>query len=95
MSKTILHEYERLLDERIKRGEIVESTRNTYLNDASRVFEVLLKSLPPGTIEEHMKAEGYRGRYRHVIESLHGLVRPKRQTAFPTQPEEQPRLLDV
>ncbi len=95
MSRTILHEFERRLEERVQRGEITASTRDVYLNKASRVFEVLLKRLPPSVIEGYLKAEGYRGHYGYVIRSLNELVRGKRQTSFPAPPKDQPRLLDV
>lgn len=95
MSRTILHEFERRLEERVQRGEITESTRDVYLNKASRVLEVLLKRLPPSVIEGYLKAEGYRGNYGYVIRWLNGLVRAKRQMTFPEPSKEQPRLLDV
>ncbi len=80
---TILHEFERRLDERVARGEIAPGTRDAYLNDASRVFETLLRNIPVSVIQGYMKAEGYRGDYRHIVETLRMLARQPRHSAFP------------
>lgn len=92
---TVLHQYEEWLRERRERGEITESTYNTYLNDASRIFEVLLRHLPPGVIEGYMRAEGYRGYYGHVSNVLRVMARARKQIAFAMPEENQPRLPGV
>ena len=84
---TILHEYERWLAGRVARGEIAESTFDTYLNDASRVLETLLTSLPANVIEGYLKSAGYKGYYGHIVETLRLMARPPRHTAF-RQPQE-------
>ncbi len=92
---TILDEYERRLEGRLQRGEITESTRDTYLNDGSRVLEVLLKHLPPNVIEGYMEVEGYRSYYGHIVELLRSLARSHGQSAFPDPRKAQPRLPGV
>ena len=79
---TILHELERRLDRRLADGEITEATRNSYLNDASRVFEMLLRRIPAPVIEGYMEAEGYQGEYGTVIRLLSDMARPPGYRAF-------------
>lgn len=83
---TILHEYERRLNARVERNEITETTFDTYLNDASRIFEVLLKVIPSPVVEGYMLAAGYRGDYSGIIESLVVLAREPGHTSFPDHP---------
>ncbi len=80
---TILHEYERRLSARLARGEIAQTTSEAYLNDASRIFEVLLLLVPEPAIEGYMEAAGYRGDYSGVIETLATLAREPHRTNFP------------
>jgi hypothetical protein len=80
---TILHEFEKHMNERVESGEIAEATSDSYLNDASRVFETLLRNIPGSVIEGYMKAEGYRGDYRFIIEVLRMLAREPGHIAFP------------
>lgn len=80
---TILHEYERRLSTRLARGEIGQTTSEAYLNDASRIFEVLLLFVPEPAIEGYMEAAGYRGDYSGVIEGLAALAREPHHTNFP------------
>ena len=80
---TILHEYERRLSARLARGEIAQTTSEAYLNDASRIFEVLLMLVPEPAIEGYMQAAGYRGDYSVVIETLADLAREPHHTNFP------------
>jgi hypothetical protein len=80
---TILHEFEKHMSERVMSGEIAEATFDSYLNDASRVFETLLRNIPGSVIEGYMKAEGYRGDYRFIIEVLRMLAREPGRIAFP------------
>ncbi len=89
---TILHQYEEWLRERRERGEITENTYNTYLNDASRVFEVLLRHLPPKVIEGYLAAEGYRGYHGHIIASLRLMARGRGKVAFVDPGGAQPAL---
>ncbi len=89
---TILHQYEEWLRERRERGEITENTYNTYLNDASRVFEVLLRHLPPKVIEGYLAAEGYRGYYGHIIATLRLMARGRGRVAFADPGGAQPAL---
>lgn len=79
---TILHEYECRLDARLEKGEITESTHDTYLNDASRVVEILLTYIPVAAIQGYMEAAGYQGDYGGVIDSLCSLAREPGHTAF-------------
>jgi hypothetical protein len=81
---TILHEFEKHMNERVVSGEIAEATFDSYLNDASRVFETLLRNIPGSVIEGYMKAEGYRGDYRFIIDILRMLAREPGHIAFPT-----------
>jgi hypothetical protein len=83
---TILHEYERRLNLRLARGEITEATRDTYINDASRIFEVLLRHIPSQAIEGFMESEGYRGEYIHIIGSLNTIAREHGHLIFPQVP---------
>lgn len=94
-SKTILHEYEAWLEKRRASGEITESTCQTYMNDASRVFEVLLQAIPPNVVEGYMHAAGYRRQYRHVIEALRAMARPRKRLVFNAPGEGQERLPGV
>jgi hypothetical protein len=84
---TILHEYERRLSTRLARGEISQTTSEAYLNDASRIFEVLLLLVPEPAIEGYMQAAGYRGDYSGVIETLADLAREPHHTNFPIHPQ--------
>jgi hypothetical protein len=79
---TIFHEYERLLDARLAQDEITPATRDNYLNDASRVVEILLMCIPTAAIQGYMEAAGYQGDYRLIIETLRELAREPRHTAF-------------
>ena len=81
---TILHEFEKHMNERVISGEIAEATFDSYLNDASRVFETLLRNIPGSVIEGYMKAEGYRGDYRFIIDVLRMLAREPGHIAFPS-----------
>lgn len=83
---TILHEYERRLDARLARAEITAATRDTYMNDASRVFEALLRHIPTAAIQGFMESEGYRGDYTHVIDSLRTIAREHSHLVFPLVP---------
>ena len=83
---TILHEYERRLSARLARGEIAQATSEAYLNDASRIFEVLLLNVPGAVIAGYMEAAGYRGDYGSVIETLVDLAREPHRTNFPIHP---------
>ncbi|MBN1310601.1 MAG: hypothetical protein JXB30_04210 [Anaerolineae bacterium] len=84
---TILHEYERRLKARLARGEIAQTTSEAYLNDASRIFEVLLAEIPIPVIAGYMEAAGYKGDYSGVIESIAALAREPRHTNFPNHPQ--------
>jgi hypothetical protein len=88
---TILHEYERRLSARLARGEIAQTTSEAYLNDASRIVEVLLQLVPEPVIEGYMEAAGYRGDYSGVIEGLVALAREPHRTNFPIQHHKTPR----
>jgi hypothetical protein len=92
---TVLHEYEQWLKDRHERGEITTSTLNTYLNEASRIFEVLLRHLPPNVIEGYMETEGYQGYYGHVISALRLMARSRGRVAFKNPDDAQPRLPGV
>ncbi len=83
---TILHEYERRLSARLARGEIAQTTSEAYLNDASRIFEVLLLNVPEAVIAGYMEAAGYRGDYSGVIETLVDMAREPHRTNFPPHP---------
>lgn len=87
---TILHEYERRLSARLARGEIAQATCEAYLNDASRIFEVLLLNVPEAVIAGYMEAAGYRGDYSGVIETLADLAREPHRTNFPINPPKSP-----
>lgn len=65
----ILDEYARRLNERVVRGEISASTRDTYLRDANRTFEAILSILPAEVIEA-IKGIRFKGSYAHVIRDL-------------------------
>lgn len=75
MSKTILDEWERRLDQRVARGEITPASRDAYLNHATRVVETLLRAVPTEVIAGYMSSEGYEGDYGFVIRSLKQLAR--------------------
>ncbi len=92
MATTILHQYEAWLKARHASGAITENTLNTYLNDASRVFEVLLRHLPPNVIEGYMEVEGYRGYYGHIISALRSMARGRGRVAFTPPDAPQPPL---
>jgi hypothetical protein len=79
---TILHEFERRLEARLARKEITTNTRDTYLNDASRVFEILLNFVPVAAIQGYMEAAGYQGDYGFVIISLADMAREPGHTSF-------------
>jgi hypothetical protein len=81
---TILHEYERRLHSRLAQNEIAQATNDAYLNDASRIFEVLLAMIPAPAIEGYMQAAGYRGDYGIVIEALVELSREPGHINFPS-----------
>ena len=82
---TILHAYEELLAVRVEQGEIADSTRESYLNDASRIVESILRHTPLPVIEGYLSAEGYRGDYGHVIETLRTMAREHSHRAFGQQ----------
>lgn len=92
---TILHQYEQWLADRHARGEITEDTYATYLREASRIFEILLRHLPGNVIEAYMAAEGYQGSYSHVINALRVMARERGRVAFRTPDDDQPRLPGV
>ena len=70
----LLAEYERNLRNRVQRGDIKEVTLDTYLNDASRVFEGLVSTTEPSDIENAMKKYGYWGYYGKVVRDLKQIV---------------------
>ena len=85
---TILHEYERRLRERVEKKEITQKTADGYLNDASRVVEVLLAYVPVAAIQGYMEAAGYQGDYGQVIEQLMTMTRePGRSTFYDIKPK--------
>ena len=71
----LLAEYERRLEERVKRGEIVEETKKTYLRDANRLLEALVYSLPSRLLKAGLEHRGFRGQYDAVINDLKEIVR--------------------
>jgi hypothetical protein len=75
MIRTILDEWKDRLEERIERGEITPESADTYLNDATRVLETLLRAVPTEVIAGYMASEGYEGDYGFVIRSLKQLAR--------------------
>ncbi len=85
--RTILDEYHDRLKLRLSRKKISQATFDAYVNDASRVIEVLLTSLPPQAIQGFMEGAGYRGEYNHVIAPLRGLCREPGHMAFPDNPQ--------
>jgi predicted transport protein len=80
---TILHELERRLDERVAEGEIAASTRDAHLNDAGRIFEVLLRNVPAEVICGYMRSDGYQGDYRYIVRLLRGMAREAGHLVFP------------
>ncbi len=70
---TILNEYERRLNERVKNGEIKETTRDTYLQDANRVFEALVGVFPQEVVKA-IVALRFEGPYTHVIAELKAIA---------------------
>jgi len=85
--RTILDEYQDRLKLRLERKKISQATFDAYMNDASRVFEVLLTSLPAQAIQGFMEGAGYRGSYKHIIEPLRNLSREPGHMAFPERPQ--------
>ena len=85
--RTILDEYEDRLKLRLARKKISQATFDAYMNDASRIFEVILTSLPAQAIQGFMEGAGYRGNFKHVIEPLRGLCREPGHMAFPDRPK--------
>nr|MBN1230106.1 hypothetical protein [Anaerolineae bacterium] len=79
---TILHEFEDWLLEREQKGEINKKTRQNYMNDASRIFEVMLSQMPANVIEGYLRSEGYRGYYGHLIEALRAMARSRGEKKF-------------
>jgi RNA binding exosome subunit len=66
---TILNEYERRLDQRVQIGEIQEMTKETYLQDANRIFEALISVFPKEVIAA-IVALRFEGPYGHIIDAL-------------------------
>jgi len=85
--RTILDEYQARLNLKLSRKKISQATFEAYMNDASRVFEVLLTSLPAQAVQGFMEGAGYRGSYKHVIEPLRDLCREPGHMAFPDRPQ--------
>ncbi len=85
--RTVLDEYEDRLKLRLSRRKISQATFDAYMNDASRVLEVLLTSIPAQAIQGFMEGAGYRGSYKHVIEPLKGLCREPGHMSFPDHPQ--------
>jgi hypothetical protein len=75
MIRTILDEWKDRLEERVARGEITPESADTYLNNATRVIETLLRAVPAEVIAGYMASEGYEGDYGYVIRSLKQLAR--------------------
>lgn len=92
---TVLHQYEEWLQTRLARGDITPSTYDTYLNEASRVFEVILRHLPVHVVEGCMAAAGYQGSHGHVINVLRYMARERGHVAFGDPDDLQPRLPGV
>jgi len=63
------------VDERVARGEILPESADTYLNNATRVVETLLRAVPTEVIAGYMASEGYEGDYGSIIRALKQLAR--------------------
>lgn len=74
----LLMEYERNLRNRVQKGEIKEVTLDSYLNDASRVFEGLVFATGSSDIQNAMKRYGYGGYYGKVIRDLKHIVEQRK-----------------
>ena len=71
--RQLLKEYEQYLRQRERDGEIKEVTRHTYLNDAHRVMESLVATLPAEDIKAKVGLL-YRGYYGNIIKDLKGIM---------------------
>ncbi len=69
----LLKEYEQALKRRRQNGEINEAAQKTYLNDANRVMESLIKASSADEIEAKVKLF-YRGYYRNIIKELKAIM---------------------
>jgi len=65
----ILNEYERRLDQRVQIGEIQETTKETYLQDANRIFEALISVFSKEVIAAIVTLR-FEGPYGHIIDAL-------------------------
>ena len=69
----LLDEYERKLERETQNGEIKERTKKNKLNDANRVLESLVATLPAGDIEAKVRLL-YRGYYKNIINELKAIM---------------------
>ena len=75
---TLLKEYEKHLSERVQQGKVKPVTKDTYLNDASRILEALVSATEEKDIQEAMTAYRYKGYYRNIIRDLKQMVQQRR-----------------
>ena len=69
----LVKEYEQLLRQRERNGEIIPDTVQQYLNDAHRVMESLVAALPVDNIKAKVGLL-YRGYYGNIIKDLKAIM---------------------
>ena len=72
--KPLIDEFAEMLEKRFKEGEIKEITKETYLRDASRLFESVIWALSEESLIQLFKTRGLKGNYGKVVRDLKRIV---------------------
>jgi hypothetical protein len=71
----LIRQFEHDLDERVRAGELTESSKETYMNDASKVLEAVVALIPVEVLQAYVNEWGARGDYRTTIRKLAATIR--------------------
>ena len=74
----LIGQYEHDLKQRVRAGELTESSKDTYMNDAAKILEALVGLLPVVVIEAYIKEWGAGGDYGTAIRRLKKTAQKRR-----------------
>jgi hypothetical protein len=78
---SLIKQFEQDLDERVRAGELTESSKETYMNDASKVLEAVVALIPVEVLQAYVNEWGAKGDYRTTIRKLADIIRGRDQEA--------------
>lgn len=71
----LIRQFEHDLNQRVQAGELTESTKDTYMNDAAKVLEAVVAQIPVEVLQAYVNEWGATGDYRTTIRTLADIIR--------------------